>query len=137
MLFRLPFCGLLLAASFASPRAQGAQEPPAKRLSAIVGAADEEYSKGVDANGKIIASSELDEVNDFLKDAQEVAKRLTTPNAAAVRLVLDSLMAAAQRRVTPAELGRIHGKFVVALGVAGALDLPTHAVDVARGKKIF
>jgi high-affinity iron transporter len=136
MLFRLSF-GLVLAASVASPRSQGAQEPPAKRLSAIVGVAVEEYSKGVDASGKIIASSELDEVADFLKDAKDVANRLTTPNAAAVRLVLDSLMAAAQRRVTPAELGRIHGKFVVALGVAGALDLPTHAVDVARGKKIF
>jgi high-affinity iron transporter len=137
MLLRLPFCGLLLAATVASPQAQGAQEPPAKRLSAIVGVAVEEYSKGVDANGKIIASSELDEVADFLKDAKEVANRLTTPNAAAVRLVLDSLMAAAQRRVTPAELGSIHGKFVVALGVAGALDLPTRAVDLAHGKHIF
>ena len=137
MLFRPSFCGLLFAASLVSPSPAGAQEPPAKRLSAIVGVAVEEYSKGVDANGKIIASSELDEVTDFLKDAEEVAKRLTTPNAAAVRLVLDSLMAAAQRRVTPAELGRIHGKFIVALGVAGALDLPTRAVDLARGKRIF
>lgn len=137
MRFGLPLIGLLLAASLGSTHPAAAQEPPAKRLSAIVGVAVEEYSKGVDANGKIIASSELDEVTDFLKDAEEVAKRLTTPNAAAVRLVLDSLMAAAQRRVTPAELGRIHGKFVVALGVAGALDLPTHAVDLASGKKIF
>ncbi len=137
MIFRAILPGWLAAAALISPQPQSAQEAPAKRLSAIVGVAVEEYSKGVDANGKIIASSELDEVADFLKDAKDVANRLSSPNAAAVRLVLDSLMAAAQRRVTPAELGKIHGKFVIALGVEGALDLPTRAVDLARGKKIF
>jgi high-affinity iron transporter len=128
-------CGTV--AALASPRILAAQEPPAKRLSAIVGVAVEEYSKGVDANGKIIASSELDEVTDFLKDAKDVANRLTSANAPSVRLVLDSLMAAAQRRVTPAELARIHSKFVAALGVEGALDLPTRAVNLAAGKTIF
>lgn len=137
MLFRTALAGWLTAAALISPQPQGAQEPPAKRLSAIVGVAVEEYSKGVDANGKIIASSELDEVTGFLRDAKDVADRLTTANAPAVRLVLDSLMAAAGRRVTPAELAKIHGKFVLALGVEGALDLPTKAVDLARGKKIF
>src|SRR5580698_2970143 len=107
MLFRLTLSGGLVLAALVSPPDQGAQEPPAKRLSAIVGVAVEEYSKGVDANGRIIAASELDEVTDFLKDAKEVASRLTTANAPAVRLVLDSLMAAATRRVTPAELARI------------------------------
>ena len=128
---------LFAAAVLISPQLQGAQEPPAKRLSAIVGVAVEEYLKGVDANGKIISSVELDEVSGFLKDAKEVANRLTTVNAPAVRLVLDSLTAAADRRVTPAELGRLHGKFVLALGVEGALDLPTHKVDPVRGKAIF
>ena len=137
MLFRRTLHGWLFAAALMSPRLQGAQEPPAKRLSAIVGVAVEEYAKGVDANGKIIASSELDEVTGFLKDAKDVANRLTTANAPAVRLVLDSLMAAAQRRVTPAELARIHGKFVLVLGVEGALDLPTRNVDLAHGRKIF
>lgn len=127
----------LLAAAIAWPGATQAQEPPAKRLSSIVGVAVEEYAKGVDANGKIIASSELDEVTGFLKDAKEVAGRLDTPNAPAVRLVLDSLMAASDRRVPPAELSRLQDKFVSALGVVGALDLPTHAVDLARGKAMF
>ena len=136
MLLR-PLIHGLVAATLAAPQPQGAQEPPAKRLAAIVGVAVEEYAKGVDANGKIIASTELDEVTGFLKDAADVAGRLTTPNAAAVRLVLDSLMAAAQRRVTPAELARIHGKFVLALGVEGALDLPAHRLDLARGRTIF
>ena len=81
MLFRRTLHGWLFAAALMSPRLQGAQEPPAKRLSAIVGVAVEEYAKGVDANGNIIASSELDEVTGFLKDAKDVANRLTTANA--------------------------------------------------------
>src|ERR1700739_3849938 len=100
MLFRTALASWLTAGALISPPPQGAQEPPAKRLSAIVGVAVEEHSKGVDANGKIIASSELDEVRDFPKDAEDVAARLTSPNAPAVKLVLDSLMAAAERRVT-------------------------------------
>jgi high-affinity iron transporter len=128
---------VLLVAAIAWPDAMRAQEAPAKRLSSIVGVAVEEYAKGVDAKGKIIASSELDEVDGFLKDAADVAKRLDAPNAPAVRLVLDSLRAAADRRVTPAELLRLHDKFVLTLGAVGALDLPTHAVDVARGRAIF
>ncbi len=137
MQFRPIVGGWLAVAALISPQQLHAQEPPAKRLSAIVGVAVEEYSKGVDPNGKIIAATELDEVAGFLKDAKEVANRLTSPNAAAVRLVLDSLMAAADRRVTPSELAKIHGKFVLALGVEGALDLPSRAVDLARGKSIF
>jgi high-affinity iron transporter len=127
----------VVAAAIVIPYAAHAQEPPAKRLSAIVGVAVEEYAKGVDAAGKIVASSELDEVTSFLNDAAEIASRLTTPNAPAVRLMLDSLVAAAQHRVAPRELDRIHEKFVLALGAVGALDLPTHAVDLARGKAMF
>src|ERR1019366_2367824 len=137
MVYRPVFRCWILAATVVAPQVLGAQEPPAKRLSSIVGVAVEEYAKGVDARGKIIASSELDEVTGFLKDAAEVATRLKSANAPAVRVALDSLMAAAQRRVTPAELARYHGTFVVALGVEGALDLPTHALDLARGKSIF
>src|ERR1035437_9136894 len=137
MVHRPLFRCWILAAIVMAPQVLGAQEPPAKRLSSIVGVAVEEYAKGVDARGKIIASSELDEVTGFLKDAAAVAARLSSANAPAVRAALDSLMAAAQRRVTPAELDRYHGTFVVALGVEGALDLPTHAIDVARGRSIF
>src|ERR1039457_4718457 len=111
MLFRPAFHGWLLAAALVSPRLEGAQEPPAKRLSAIVGVAVEEYAKGVDANGKIIASSELDEVNGFLKDAIDVANRLTTANASAVRLALDSLMVAANGRSVRSPRPRLaHGR---------------------------
>lgn len=114
-----------------------AQEPPAKRLSAIVGVAIEEYAKGVDAKGRIISAVELEEATGFLRDARDVARRLTSPNAAAVRLLLDSLNAAAARRATPAQLAKTYLKFVNALGAEGALDLPTHPVDVARGKTLY
>lgn len=137
MRFRFIFRGWIAAAILSLPRTQAAQEAPAKRLSAIVGVAVEEYSKGVDVNGKLVAASELDEATAFLKAAKDVATRLSGPNALPARLTLDSLMVAAQRRVTPAELSRIHDKFVVALGVDGALDLPTRAVNLAMGKALF
>ena len=137
MQLRVIFSVWLAAAALLSPAPEGTEEPAAKRLSAIVGVAVEEYSKGVDADGKIIAPSELDEVHGFLNDAKDAAQRLTTANAPAVRLVLDSLVEAAEHHVKPAELARLHGKFVLALGVEGALDLPTKEVSLARGKALF
>jgi high-affinity iron transporter len=138
----MPFRGHLIRTlgplAFLTLSASGsAQEPPAKRLSAIVGVAVEEYAKGVDASGKIISSVELEEATSFLRTARDVARRLATPSADAVRLLLDSLTAAAARRATPAQLAQTYLKFVNALGAEGALDLPTHAVDVARGRAIF
>src|ERR1035437_3100127 len=110
MLFRRTLHGWLVAAALMSPRLQGAQEPPAKRLSAIVGVAVEEYAKGVDANGKIIASSELDEVTGFLEHAKGAPIRRPPGTPPGVRLVPDPRRAAAEGRVTPSELARIHGK---------------------------
>ena len=134
---RIIFSIWLATATLLSPAHVGTEEPAAKRLSAIVGVAVEEYSKGVDADGKIIAPSELDEVHGFLIDAKDAAQRLTTANAPAVRLALDALVEAVEHHVLPTELARLHGKFVLALGVEGALDLPTKEVSLARGKKIF
>ena len=119
------------------PPRQGAEDTPAKRLSAVVAVAIDEYAKGVDAGGKIISAVELDEATAFLRYAKDVAKRLTLPNADAVRLLLDSLGAAADRRAAPGELVLLNHKFVVALGVEGALDYPTHALDLTRGKALF
>src|SRR5579862_7401383 len=113
------------------------QEPPAKRLSAIVGVAVDEYAKGVDATGRIISAVELDEATGFLKDARDVARRLSSPRADAVRLLLDSLSASAARRATPAQLAQLYLKFVDALGAEGALDLPGRPVEVARGKVLY
>ncbi|MFI5309818.1 MAG: FTR1 family protein [Gemmatimonadales bacterium] len=120
-----------------APSLTTAQEPPAKRLSAIVGVAVEEYAKGVDAQGRITSAVELEEAAGFLREARVVAQRLTEPNADAVRLLLDSLTAAASRRDTPLQLSVTYLKFVNTLGAAGALDLPTRDVDLARGKELY
>lgn len=120
-----------------TPAIVRAQEPPAKRLSAIVGVAVDEYAKGVDASGRIISAVELEEATGFLSDARDVARRLVSPTADAVRLILDSLSVAAARRVVPAQITQLYLKFVDALGTEGALDLPTRPVDVGRGRVLY
>lgn len=114
-----------------------AQEPVGKRLSAMVGVAVEEYGKGVDSAGKLISAVELEEATSFLKEARDVAARLTTPNAVAVRMVIDSMSAAAARRATVGALRSLYRSFTDALGADGALDLPTRTVDLARGRATF
>jgi high-affinity iron transporter len=113
------------------------QEPVGKRLSAIVGVAIEEYAKGVDDKGKVFSQLEYDEATGFLKEAKDVALRLTTPTVVAVRAAIDSLAAAADRRVSPAELRKIYDTFTVALGADGALDLPSRPVDLFRGRALY
>ena len=137
MLLRTILNGAIAVSLLGARSAEAPQDPPAKRLSAIVGVAVEEYAKGIDSTGRIISATELDEAAGFLRDAREVATRLTTPNAALVRQYLDSLSSAATRHVSSVELARLHARFVKILGVEGALDLPTRAVDLVRGKAIF
>lgn len=138
MLLRTILNGLFaLGLVGAAPRSEGSQEPPAKRLSSIVGVAVEEYAKGIDAAGRLISSTELEEATGFLRDAQDVAKRLTAPNADAIRLLLDSLATAAARHEKPSQLVALSKKLTVALGTDGALELPTTTVDIARGRAIF
>ncbi len=113
------------------------QEPVGKRLSAIVGVAVEEYAKGVDESGRVKSALEYDEATGFLAEARDVAARLTTPNAGAVRALIDSLSAAATRRAGPTALRKIYDEFSGALGAEGALDLPTRAVNLARGRALY
>jgi high-affinity iron transporter len=113
------------------------QEPVGKRLSAIVGVAIEEYTKGVDSAGRLISAMEFEEATGFLKEARDVATRLTTPTAAAVRIAIDSMAAAANRRATPTDLRKFYDAFTQALGADGALDLPSRAVDLAAGRTIY
>jgi high-affinity iron transporter len=128
---------LIALIAFAAMGSGEPQEPVGKRLSAIVGVAVEEYAKGVDASGKLVSAMELEEATGFLKEAREVAMRLSTPAANAVRLALDSLAAAAGRRVPPAELRKFYGVFSQALGSEGALDLPSRAIDITRGRQLY
>jgi high-affinity iron transporter len=114
-----------------------AQENSAKRLSSIVSVAVEEYGKAVDVHGKLISKDEYSETTGFLDDARIVAQRLRGYNAPATQAVLDTLIDAVKRQVAPADLKLIHVRFNGALGTAGALDLPTAPLDVARGRELF
>jgi FTR1 family protein len=115
----------------------GAQEGPAKRLSSIVGVAVEEYGKAIDGRGKLISDIEFDEAVSFLKDAKEVAARLSGARAAAAQAVLDTLTAAVVAKRPPQEIAPLHDRFAIALGTEGALDLPTKALDIAEGRAIY
>src|SRR5687768_14753396 len=114
-----------------------AQEGPAKRLSSIVGVAVEEYGKAIDAGGRLVSDIEYEEAVSFLKDAKEVAARLSGARAVSVQAVLDSLTTAVIAKRPPQELGALHERFSAALGTEGALDLPTKVINLAEGKAIY
>ncbi|HEX2718395.1 MAG TPA: FTR1 family protein [Gemmatimonadaceae bacterium] len=115
----------------------GAQEHPARRLSSIVGVAIEEYGKAVDDAGRLVSQLEYQEATDFLADAQTVADRIAGAEGATARTILDSLVAAVAAKRPPAEVLAMHGRFAKALGAAGALEMPTRAIDLAKGRAIY
>jgi high-affinity iron transporter len=123
---------LLLPAATAS-----AQENPAKRLSSIVSVAVEEYRKAVDASGKLVSADEYTETTGFLTDAREIAKRLSGYNAPTAQALLDTLITAVRAKQPPQDVTLIEARFKGALGVAGAMDLPTQPLDSARGHALF
>jgi high-affinity iron transporter len=114
-----------------------AQEGPAKRLASIVGVAVEEYGKGIDATGRLISQDEYDEAISFLKDAKEVAARLSGARTAATQVALDSLIAAVEAKRPPSDLGPLHDRFTAALGSEGALDLPSKVINFDEGRAIY
>jgi high-affinity iron transporter len=115
----------------------GAQEGPAKRVASIVGVAVEEYAKAIDGRGNLLSQLEYDEAVSFLRDAKEVAARLSGARAATAQAVLDSINAAVVAKRPPADLAGLHTRFAAALGTEGALDLPTKGLDLAEGKSIY
>src|SRR4051812_8949603 len=127
----------LLAATLLAPRITRAQEHPAKRLSSIVGVAVEEYAKGVDEHGQLIAPGEYQEASDFLVDAKNAAGRLSGDRAAEARAILDTLASAMAAKRPPSELALISKRLSDALGSEGAMDLPTRAMDIAEGHVLF
>jgi len=114
-----------------------AQESPAKRLGNIVAVAVEEYGKGVDAHGRLVAPDEYSETVDFLADARATAVRLNGADAPAIRALLDSLSAAVHDTVPPARLASLHQRFVAALGEAAAIDLPARPIDLVDGRAVY
>jgi len=134
----LPCSGCLAAvAAAAFATCAIAQESPAKRLGNIVAVAVEEYGKGVDAHGRLVAPDEYSETVDFLADARATAVRLNGADAPAIRALLDSLSAAVHDTVPPARLASLHQRFVAALGEAAAIDLPARPIDLVDGRAVY
>src|ERR1051325_1595073 len=128
---------LIMVAAILLPSVVRAQENSAKRLASIVGVAVEEYRMAVDANGKTISEDEYSETSSFLADARAIAGRLKGYNAASTAAILDTMIAAVRAKRPPREVQLIQARFSGALGIAGALDLPTGPLDTARGHSLF
>ena len=119
------------------PRLAVAQENSAKRLSSIVSVAVEEYRKAIDPQGKTISEDEYTETASFLADARGIAQRLRGYNAQSTQAILDTLIGAVRAKRSPQEVQLIAARFRGALGVAGALDLPSGPLDTARGHAFY
>ena len=115
----------------------GAQEHPARRVANIVSVAVEEYSKAVDAQGRLISAQEYQEANDFLTDARRAAERLSGDNAVAARALLDSVAAAVAAKRPPASLDSLEVRFAAILGSEAKLELPSQPLDLSQGKAVF
>lgn len=137
MKFRITRNGIILLLSLGAARLVPAQENPAKRLSSIVGVAVEEYAKAVDERGKLISRPEYEETTGFLGDAREVGTRLTGYEANATRAILDTIIMLVNTRQPPGVVRNLHARFAASLGAAGAMDLPTGALDSAIGHTLY
>jgi len=137
MRLRVLFAALTALIGVGAPSLLVSQEGPAKRLSSIVGVAVEEYGKGIDGDGRLISQDEYDEAVSFLRDAKEVAARLSGARTAAAQAALDSLIAAVIAKRPPRDLDPLHQRFTTALGSEGALDLPSKVIDLAEGRAIY
>src|SRR4051794_2927448 len=87
--------GLWLTIMLAVP--VGAQDPAVQRIASMVAIAVVEYGNGIDAHGRMTASSEYKEAVDFLTEARSAASRLPSERQPAVAL-LDSIIQAAQKQ---------------------------------------
>src|SRR5262245_42021051 len=133
-----PFAKLGCAAAlvaFAGLTAR-AQTHPVQRVANIVSVAVEEYAKGIDANGRVIAADEYAETVGFLNDAKVAALRLPGERALASALI-DSMVAAVAAKKPPAVLNELNRRFAAVLGSEAALALPKRELDVAEGRTLY
>jgi high-affinity iron transporter len=128
---------LVALAAILLPAVGSAQENSAKRLSSIVSVAVEEYRKAIDVHGKLISADEYTETTSFLADARGVAARLRGYNGPPTQAILDTLIAAVQAKRPPQDVQLLEARFKGALGVAGAMDLPTAPLDTAIGHALY
>ena len=114
-----------------------AQDDPVRRVANIVSVAVAEYGKGVDAQGRRIDAAEQQEAIDFLREARSDAARLTGDRVAGARVILDSLIAAAEAGRDPLLLAAMQQRFADMLGLQAALEFPRTPVDVHDGRVLF
>jgi high-affinity iron transporter len=127
----------LSALVFVAAAPLAAQDSPAKRLASIAGVAVEEYTKGVDDQGRIFAQLEYDEATTFLADARALTDRITDGREAVLAALIDTMRTAVADKVVPARLIEIHARLVAVLGPDAALDYPLAAVALEEGKRIY
>lgn len=115
-----------------------AQTPthPVQRVANIVSVAVEEYAKGIDAKGRVISVDEYNEAVGFLNDAKAAAGRLPG-NRAEAAAILDSIIAGVAAKQPPDAVAELHKRFAASLGSEAALALPTRALDIAEGRKLY
>ena len=121
MRLRVLIAALTALIGFGAAPSLAAQEGPAKRLSSIVGVAVEEYGKGIDGDGRLISQDEYDEAVSFLRDAKEVAARLSGARTVSTQAALDSLIAAVIAKRPPRDLDPNHVEPRVLTVYAGLL----------------
>ncbi len=137
----LPHCrtaiSLLFATALFFGKDAGAQERPGKRLATIVSVAVVEYSKAVGPSGELLSAIELEEAQTFLRDARDVAARLSGERAERTRQLLDSLVLVTEAKALPARVMEVHARFVASLGADAALDMPTKIIDLVEGRTLY
>jgi FTR1 family protein len=131
---KLGCAAALLAFAGLTARAQTAH--PVQRVANIVSVAVEEYAKGIDANGRVIAADEYAETVGFLNDAKVAALRLPGERAVASAL-LDSMVSAVAAKKPPSVLVDLNKRFAAALGSEAALSLPKRDLNIAEGRTLY
>lgn len=126
-----------LTAALLDVKALAAQEHPVRRVANIVSVAVEEYSRGVDARGRLTSQVEYQEASDFLADARTQASRLPGERAATALSILDSIIAAVSSRQPPERVKAMEQRFAAALGSEAALELPKKPIDLVEGRALY
>jgi high-affinity iron transporter len=112
------------------------QDNPVQRVANIVSVAVEEYGKGIDARGRLLSADEYQEAVGFLNDARAAANRLPG-NRTASRALLDTIITEVAAKHPPAVLAQLEKRFAASLGSQAALELPTSAIDLADGRRLY
>ncbi|GAC1513920.1 MAG: hypothetical protein NVS1B4_00370 [Gemmatimonadaceae bacterium] len=131
------FNGLVAMFAGVGAATLGAQEPPVRRISSIVGVVVEEYAKAVDGRGRLVSATEYQEARDFLADARQAGERLSGARADAARAVLDSIVDAVGAHRPPQVIAQLHTRFTAALGAEGALQMPVHPLNATAGRTLY